>query len=315
MQDIVKGSQEKIYLNVYSNNVLVQADSIPTVSIYDADDDSIALVGFSNNVTDEEPTGIYSYMLTPNLTNITRVLKIVWTYQINGIDFVNESFYRISTVYATVSDIMDFLGFGASPNAINYQSPEKIITAEKIARTIVEGYTNQTFYTTYGSQEVFGKGGDAVSVISRMLTIDKVWENDVLVVDNTVDPYYNTFGFGLEISPTGFAIRIVNAGWDVRYDNQVDPAVLYYGRFRDNGRYKFQGQMGYKYVPEDIKIATMLLVNDILANDFNWRNKYLNKVNLSEISFEMHEGAFNGTGNVTVDSILDLYRNVNIVII
>ena len=315
MQDIVKGSQEKIHLNVYSDNVLVQADSVPRVSIYDADDDAVPLVGFSNNVTDEEPTGIYSYMLTPSLTNIVRVLKIVWTYQINGIDFTTEDFYRVSMVYATVSDIMDFLGFGASPNAINYQSPEKIIAAEKVARTIVEGYTSQTFYPFYGSQEVFGKGGDAVSVIQKILTLDKVWENDMLLIDNTVNPVYNTFGFGLEISPTGFAVRIVNAGWDVRYDNQVDPAVLYYGRFRDNGRYKFQGQMGYKYVPEDIKIATMLLVSDILANDFNWRNKYLSKVNLSEISFEMSGGAFNGTGNVTVDNILDQYRNTNIVII
>jgi hypothetical protein len=148
-----------------------------------------------------------------------------------------------------------------------------------------------------------------------MLTLDKVWENDVLVIDNTVNPIYNTFGFKLEITPTGRAIRIINQGWDVRYDNNVDPSVLYYGRFRDNSRYKFQGLIGYKYVPEDIKMASMLLINDILANDYNWRNKYLQKVDLSEISFEMAKGAFNGTGNITVDNILDQYRNVNIVII
>jgi hypothetical protein len=59
----------------------------------------------------------------------------------------------------------------------------------------------------------------------------------------------------------------------------------------------------------------MLLVNDIISNDFNWRNKYLKKVDLSEISFEMANGAFNGTGNIAVDNILDLYRNLNIVVI
>ena len=134
-----------------------------------------------------------------------------------------------------------------------------------------------------------------------MITLDKVWENDQLMIDNTVSPVYNNFGFALEISPTGKAVRIINAGWDVRYDNQVDPAVLYYGRFRDGARYKFQGQLGYKYVPEDIKMAAMLLVNDILSNDYNWRNKYLQKVDLSEISFEMAKGAFNGTGNIAVE--------------
>jgi len=68
-------------------------------------------------------------------------------------------------------------------------------------------------------------------------------------------------------------------------------------------------------VPEDIKLACMLLINDILSNDYNWRNKYLSQVELSEISFKMAGGAFNGTGNITVDNILDQYRKTNIVII
>ena len=315
MQDITRGTQEKIHLNVFNDNVLVQADNPPLVTIYDADDDTSPIPGFTGIATDEEPEGIYSYMLTPSLTDVTRVLKIVWAYSINSVAFTQYDYYRVSQVYATVSDIIDFMGFGSTPYDLNYQSPEKITAAEKLARTIIDGYTGQSFSTYYGSQEVFGTGSDAAELTERALTLDKVWENDILVIDNTVDPYINTFGFALEISPTGRAIRIVNAGWDVRYDNQVDPLVLYYGRFRAGTRYKFQGQIGYKYVPEDIKIAAMLLVGDILANDFNWRNKYLSKVNLSEISFEMAGGAFNGTGNVTVDNILDQYRNVNIIII
>ena len=45
------------------------------------------------------------------------------------------------------------------------------------------------------------------------------------------------------------------------------------------------------------------------------QTQYLKKVDLSEISFEMAGGAFNGTGNITVDNILDQYRHQNIVII
>lgn len=315
MQDIVKGSQQKIHLNVISDGIMMQADGLPVVSIYDADNDTDPIVGFSNNVTNEEEDGIYSYMLNPSLTNLERVLKVVWSYSIDGVEFTQDAFYRVSSVYATVSDISHFLGFGPTPYEINYQSPEKITNAEKLARTIIEGYTNQRFSHYYGSQEQFGMGSDACELTERMLTIDKVWENDMLLIDNTSDPVINNFGFGLEISPTGKAIRIVNQGWDVRYDNQVDPNVLYYGRFRAGSRYKFQGQIGYKYVPEDIKLAAILLVGDILANDYSWRNKYLKKIDLSEISFEMAGGAFNGTGNVAVDNILDQYRNINIVII
>ena len=303
-------------MSVYSDGDLTQADSLPTVSIYDADNNQTAISGYLDiTATDENNEGLYSILLKPNITNLKRVLEVVWTYDLDGSEAIQTDFYSVETAYASVGEITDFLGFGLEPSDLNYYDPKAIESAEKFARTIVDGYTGQKFSTYYGSQEQYGKGSDALYLTEKMLTIDKVWENDILYLDKTADPVLNGFGFNLELSPTGKILRIINAGWDVRYDNQVDPNVLYYGRFRDNSRYKIQGQIGYKYVPEDIKIATMLLVNDILSNDYNWRNKYLKKVDLSEISFEMAGGAFNGTGNVAVDNILDQYRNVNIVVI
>lgn len=313
MQNIQKGTQEKIYLNVYVDGTLTQADQIPTLVIIDADT-GVSLLS-SSTAIDEQPAGVYSWMLNQSITNTNRVIQVTWTYISNGVSATEDQFYSIETPYSDISEITDFLGYGADSSYLNYHSPKDIAYAEKLARVIIEGYTSIKFYTYYGSQEVFGLGSDALELTEKILTIDKVWENDVLLIDNTQNPVFNTFGFALEITPTGRAVRIVNAGWDVRYDNQVDPAVLYYGRFRDNARYRIQGQMGYRYVPEDIKLASMLLVGDLMANDFNWRNKYLKKVDLAEISFEMASGAFNGTGNVTVDNILDQYRNMNIVII
>jgi len=316
LQTIVKGSKQKIYLNVYNDGVLTQATSVPTLSIYDADNDTTALTGYSNiTVTDENAAGVYSYTMTPALTQVNRVLKFVWSYALNSVSTTEEQFYAVETVYATVSEIQDFLGLGTTPSDLNYQNPKEIESAEKIARTIIEGYTGQKFSKYYGTQEQFGFGSDAIELTEKMISIDKVWENDLLAIDNTSNPVYNNFGFGVELSPTTKAIRIINSGWDVRYDNQVDPNILTQGRFKSSSRYKFQGIIGWKYVPEDIKLAAMLLVGDLLANDYNWRNKYLKKVDLSEISFEMAGGAFNGTGNLAVDNILDQYRNVNIVII
>jgi hypothetical protein len=312
VQTISKRSQQKIHLNIYNDGVLTQADSVPVIHINDADTGDVIL---SATVVDEPQTGLYSFFLSSNFTQTDVMLQVTWNYVLNGLSNEEIEFYQVESVYSEISEIVDFLNFGAKPSDPNYFDPKSISSAEKIARTIIEGYTGQKFYQYYGSQEQFGKGSDALEMIENMLTVDKLWENDILIIDNTVNPIFNTFGFKVEISPTGRALRIINQGWDVRYDNQVDPAVLYYGRFRDNSRYKVEGQIGYRYVPNDIKIASMLLVNDILANDFNWRNKYLSKVNLSEISFEMAGGAFNGTGNVTVDNILDQYRNVNIVII
>ena len=316
MQTIASNSQNTIKLEVFVDGVLTQADSVPTLSIYDADNDSSPITGYANvNATDDPPVGQYSYLLTPAITSTNRILEVKWNYTLNSVAVTQTDFYAVETPYSTIAETIDFLGYGSTPNSINYKNPKDIIAAEKIARTIIEGYTGIKFYTYYGQQEVFGKGADAVELTERILRIDQVYENDILIIDNTITPVFNTFGFTLEISPTGRQVRIYYPGWDLRYDNQIDPTVLYYGRFRDNARYVFTGQMGYKYVPEDIKLASMLLVNDIVSNDFNWRNKYLQKIDLSEISFQLAKGAFNGTGNVTVDNILDQYRNMNIVII
>jgi hypothetical protein len=316
LQNILKGSQEKVELNIYNNGVLSQADSLPTVSVYDADNDASPIAGYNNvPVIDVPEAGVYKFLITPALTQVNRVIEVKWFYSINGIQTSETNYYSIDTPYSTPSDIIDFLQYGSNPAEINYHSISEINAAEKVARTIIEGYTGQIFTHRYGTQEVFGVGSDAIHVTERMLTIDKMWEDDQLVIDTTTDPVYNTFGFPVELTQTNFTVRIVYGGWDIRYDNQVDPTVLYYGRFRQNARYKFEGQIGYKYVPDEIKLASMLLVNDILSNDYNWRNKYLSKVNLSEVSFEMEGGAFNGTGNITVDNILDQYRHTNVVII
>ena len=316
MQTITTNTQEKIQLQVFSDGVLTQADSLPTLQIFDADNNSAPIPGCSSlNAFDEDPSGIYTFLLTPAITNTNRVLQVVWSYSLGGVEAQEISFYSVETVYASVDDIIDFLGYGSTPSEINYHDIKEIQSAEKLARTIIDGYTGQKFITYYGSQEIMGIGADAIELTERILTIDQFFENDQLMIDNTQNPVYNIFGYSLVTTPTKFGVRLYNPEWDISYEGGYDPTVLYYGRFRDQSRYKFVGQMGYSYVPGDIKMAAILLVNDILSNDYNWRVKYLSKVNLSEISFQMADGAFNGTGNVNVDNILDQYRHVNIVII
>jgi len=86
LQTINTNSQEKIQLEVFNNGVLAQADSLPTLSIYDADNDANPITGFSGlNAVDENPAGVYSFLLTPAITNINRTLEIRWSYTVNGV--------------------------------------------------------------------------------------------------------------------------------------------------------------------------------------------------------------------------------------
>ena len=169
MQTIQKGSQERIVLNVFNDGVLTQADVTPTLTIYDADLDSSPITGYSNvTATDDPEDGIYSFFLGSSLTNTKRVLQVVWSYVVNGSTYEQTDFYSVEYVYASVSEIIDFLSYGSQPQDLNYRPVEEIAAAEKIARTIVDGYTGQKFYKRVGTQEMFGKGSDALQLVEKM---------------------------------------------------------------------------------------------------------------------------------------------------
>ena len=316
MHQILRGTAQTAELEIYWNNELVNADGDVLVTITDADYTSVTLVSGALATNDPE-LGKYTFEIDPTYTGLNRVLQIRWSYSINGKSTYQEDFYEVYTPYASIADIVEYYNFGVKPADPNYKSEQEIMAAEFLARMQIENYTSQTFGRVYGDQEVWGNGSDALELTERMISVDQMYENGQLVIDNTTNPVKNTFGWPIEITTTYKAIRIVNADYEgiISYDNVVDPTVDLYGRFRSAYRYKVTGEKGWAYVPQDVRRCTVLLAGDHLSQDAMWRQKYLKKVDLSEVSFELAGGAFNGTGNAIVDAILDSYRNVGIVII
>lgn len=313
MHQILRGTTELAEFEIYSHGQLINADGNVTVSVTDANYGTV--VGTGGIATNDPAIGKYTFDLDPSYTNLNRVLRVQWNYNVNSKAVSSEDFYEVFTPYATVAKIIDFYNFGTRPSDPNYVSHEEIVQAERIARYQIDTYANQSFGRYYGNQEQFGYDSDAIELVQRMVNIQQMYENGILVIDYTQDPVLNTFGYQIELSPTNKAVRIVKNAQDVIYEGQFDPTILYYGRFREHSRYNFYGEMGWTYVPQDISYCAMKLAGNMLAKDAQWRERYLKKVDLSEISFELADGAFNGTGDVVVDAILDNYRTTGIVII
>jgi len=314
VQQINNGEFEKLELVIIKNNEQVNADGAVSVQLFDADDTANTVL-VSGSATNEPPLGLYTYQVGPSITSLNKIVRAEWSFSVDSSSVTQSTFHEIQTPYATISDIVNYYGFGTNPSDLNYRPFEQIGNAQKLAKTVIEGYTGQKFGRRSGFQEVFGNGSDACFLTEPMISIDKMYENDILVYDKTSSPSVNQFGFEIMLTQTNKTVRIVNAGWDVRYDNNIDPSILYYGRFRNNSRYKFEGVIGWNYVPPNVRLSATMLAGDYLAHDAAWRIRYLNEISLSEISFKMHPGAFNGTGNLLVDNMLDMYRNVGIVVI
>lgn len=313
MHQIVRGTTELAEFEIYVNGKLSNADGNVVVSVTDATYGTV--VGTSGNAVNDPILGRYTFTLDSSYTSLNRVLRLQWNYTVGGKAVSSEDFYEVFTPYASVSSIIDYYNFGTRPADLDFKSQQEIIMAERIARYQIDAYTGQSFGRYWGDQEVFGYHSDAIELTQRMVNVKKLYENGVLVIDYTTDPIYNTFGYDVELSTTNKALRIVKNAQDVIYEGQYDPTILYYGRFRQHSRYKVYGEFGWSYVPQDINHCAVRLVGNLLSRDAQWRERYLKKVNLSEISFELADGAFNGTGDVIVDSILDSYRNMGIVVI
>lgn len=313
MHQIVRGTTELAEFEIYVNGQLADADGDVTVSVTDANYGTV--VGSGGIASNNPAQGKYTFDLDPEYTTLNRVLRLQWDYEVNGKEVSSEDFYEVFTPYASVSEIIDYYNFGTRPSDVNYKSHDEIIYAERMARYQIDSYTSQTFGRAWGDQEQFGYGSDAVELTQRMVNVHKVYENGVLVVDYTADPIYNTFGYDVELSTTNKALRIVKNQYDTIYEGQMDLATTHGGRFREHARYKIYGELGWSYVPNDIKFCTIRLVGNLLSRDAQWRERYLKRVNLSEISFELANGAFNGTGDVIVDNILDSYRTVGMTVI
>lgn len=299
---------------LYRNNVPTDADSLPIVKVYDANLETLIETGSATK--NSGGPGEYYYQITPQLSSVDRMLRIQWDYSFNSASISENSFTNVVTPYATLPEIISELSIGVQSYDDDYIDPETILFAERMARATIQNYTMQNFNKRYDSQMVWGFGTDSLFLTEKMLSIENIYEENSLIYSASTG--YSDLGADLNLSDTGRSLYLAtpNSTYSVpRPMQEMYPNSSKFGRFYDNKQYTIEGVIGWQYVPQDIRTATIMLVADYLSNDLQWRNKYLSKVNLSEITFQLNPAAFVGTGNAMVDSILDAYKNIGIVLI
>ena len=311
MLEVYTGSVGKVNLITYKDGVPTQPDTAPTVVVVDAES-GVSISSGTATLVDTDYEGEYEYTLTSLSTSVDRVLKVTWTYIISSRTTSEVEYVYVVTPYATVDEITSELGFSSRPEDYNYYSYDKINSAERTARMIIN--TELGFSIGKKSKEVtcYGSGADVLYVGEKMISVSTLKENDELVISETS----NLFGYPIEITETGYSIRIIpNTGEDIYEQEIIDPAGYDVGRFRNGYRYDVSGVFGWNYIPSEIKQCVFLLVNDLLCSESTWRTKYLKKINSGQMSVEISSLSFTGTGNAIVDSLLQQFKSIQAVVI
>ncbi len=300
--------------DIYGLPAAPDSNANPVVKIKNPETDEVILQSVASLIDTDYP-GDYEFIIPSQFVQYDRVLKVEWSYSIDGSTITEDDFIYVVTPYSTVDEIVAELGFSMRPEDANYFSYDKIRSAARVARMMINTELGFAIEKTMKNVTAYGGGADVLILPEKIISINSVSENDELVIDNSED--YNIFGFDVEITETGYAIRVVppNPGDDIDEQEEFDYTGLTQGRFRDGYRYEITGVFGWNYVPVEVKQCMYLLINDLLCNDSLWRTKYVKKINSGQMSVELSSQSFNGTGNALVDSILQKFKMIQAVII
>lgn len=314
MIEVYTGSIGTIELITYEDGVPVAPDATPSVVVTNAETGaSISSGNATLSNTDYE--GEYYYSLPSSATNADSVLKVIWSYSIGGRSVQETEYVYVITPYATIDEITSELGYSPRPEDSNYYPYDKIRSAERAARMMIDNYLGFSLGKREASVTAYGSGADVLILPEKIISYDTILENNQLMID--ISNNYNIFGFSVELTETGYGLRIVppNPGDDIDEQETIDFIGYNKGRFRDGYRYEISGVFGWNYIPAEIKQCVFLLVNDLLCAESTWRSRYVKKINTAQNSVEISSLSFTGTGNAIVDSILQKFKMIQAVVI
>lgn len=314
--ELYVGSTNPVRHKIFWRGEPTDADSLPTVLVYDVSQDPINPVNPSTilyNLTAEKletEIGVYQVSLPVNATYKSRDLKLVWTYTVSGSNQTRSHKLYVVDPYLDFAQAGDSLGFGDDPSDPNYKSYNELAAAERYARKVIDNHTGQRFSLYNDVYSVYGSDSDTLALPAKIHTLYKLYENDILLKDTTVQN--NDWGYQLDITESGFGIRVNRAAMadNTVYvaNGMIPPSVNNSsGMFNLGYRYKIYAQFGYEDVPDEVELAAVELMKDYFAKDNVWRKKYVSKISTFDWDFEYGSGATSGTGNLYADQLLSDY--------
>jgi hypothetical protein len=243
----------------------------------------------------------FTVSLNSTTTQYDRNIKITYQEINPSASLVNIVYAGLVRPYATEARIRELADIPSSASATNLQR------LEKMARLSIDGFLGFGFYKEYRSIDVYGNNTDILQFNDNIISISKIYEDDILTYE--VDSTTYQFEYPIEIGTSGDRIKIVNTSEKNKEMLEYPKfSVFYYdGQFKKSYLYRVEGVFGYEYVPSDIELATALLVEDYLCNDFNIRNKNIAQLSNDSYDIKYAPDAATGTGNLMVDNLLAKY--------
>lgn len=318
MAEVLINSQSPVTHKVFWNGDIANADSLPTVALYDVTLDpsvspAVSPTQLLANLTaslDENNPGTYSVNIPYQFTDRNKTLRLQWNYAVNGTTVKHSDEVFVVTPYVDFNHALD-IGFSTDSSDPGYKSYRDLLMAEKYARKIIEQHTSQNFYLKDEVFVVYGDNSDILPLPSRIAELHYLYANDILLVDNIEE--INNWNYDVILSESGYGIRINRASMidNTVYvaNGMIPPSINDHsnGVFQSGVPYRVYGKFGWDKVPDNVELAAIELMKDYFSKDTVWRNKYIQSIQTFDWNFKYSDQSFAGTGNNYADQLLADY--------
>jgi hypothetical protein len=177
--EVYVGSNPVIKHKIYWHHQITDADSLPTVKVYDVTSDPAiyplisptTLLTTLTSIKSEVDPGSYEVYLPQEFTNRNRELKLRWEMIVDGDGIFKEHSVFVRTPYVDLAQAVDAIGISSDSSDPNYKSYDELAAAERYARKIIENYTGQSFYLYDDDLHVvYGDGADSLRLPYKINT-------------------------------------------------------------------------------------------------------------------------------------------------
>mgnify|MGYP000870869360 CR=1 FL=1 len=199
---------------------------------------------------------------------------------------------------------------------------EEYLKFERVARIIIDNIVGGFYYTDH-TFSLEGSGADKLLLRQRPNKLINLTENNVQMYE--IDATDNVAEYVL----TNNAVMLYrDEEFDSVSSKYLSPTVAGSDSYTDpryrsvtfpeGYDYEVRAEVGWPFVPQDIKEAAQIIIDEQACGQPNYWAKYVRQYQTKDFTVDFHRPSFAGTGNVIVDQILHrylgetLYNNIRV---
>lgn len=244
---------------------------------------------------------------------IDSTLKLVVKFSVDGFREEKEVELDVVTPILPLDDIRVIL----DPDDAASVTDATASNIERRVRIAIQNFTGQVFGPYKGIITVYGNNDSGLKLPRPILDLESVNFNGfTATVLSNVNYLIKGNRFYLEVpSPLFWSIKDAPPDDVLDSWSSLGPITApmsttnsNYNNFRSKIAYDVKGTFGYLSVPYDVAQAARYLINDYSCDESLWRDRYIDNIRAADWRFQFRAAAFDGTGNVQADQILEGYR-------